>query len=196
VHRLHNTALALSYATVAYNLLEGAVAVVFALASRSSALLGFGIDSFVESLSGTVMIWRFSRAAEDERREPAAIRLVGISLIILAAYVAYEAVTALYYREPPERSPAGVIVAVLSLAVMPTLYVLKRRTARALNSRSLAADAKQTLACLMLSVALLAGTGLHYLTGFWQADPIAALLIAVYLMREGYEAWREHELCC
>lgn len=196
MRRLHNIALALSYATVSYNLLEGAVAVGFALASGSSALLGFGIDSFVESLSGTVMIWRFSRAADDERKELAAIRLVGLSLMILAAYVAYEAVTALYYREPPDRNPVGLIIAVLSLVVMPALYLLKRRTARALNSRSLAADAKQTLACMMLSVALLVGTGLHYFTGFWQGDPIAALLIAVYLMREGCEALREQELCC
>ena len=188
-------ALTLSYVTVTYNVLEGLIAVAFAILAGSPALLGFGIDSFVESLSGTVMIWRFSGTG-DERRERAAIRLVGVSLILLAVYVAYEAVTSLYFNEPPERSPVGAIIATLSLLVMPVLYVLKRRTARDLGSRSLATDAKQTLACMLLSVALLIGSGLHYVTGFWRADPIAALLIAAYLVREGYEAWKEQELCC
>jgi divalent metal cation (Fe/Co/Zn/Cd) transporter len=192
----HQIALALSYITVAYNVLEGLVAVVYAMLAGSPALLGFGIDSFIESLSGAVMVWRFSHPHDDERRERTAIRLVGMSLIALAAYVAYEAVTALYYREPPERSPVGLIIAGLSLVVMPVLYIFKRRTASALKSRSLVADATQTLACVLLSVALLFGSGLHFATGLWQADPIAALLIAAYLVREGYEAWKEQELCC
>jgi len=188
--------LKLSYFTVAYNLLEGLVSVVFAVLAGSPALLGFGIDSFVESLSGIVMIWRFSHPAEDERRERTAIRSIGVTLVILAAYVVYEAVTALYYRERPERSAVGLIIAAISLAVMPVLYVLKRRTAQALESRSLMADAKQTLACIMLSVALLLGTGLHYTTGLWQADAVAGLVIAAYLIREGYRAWTEQKLCC
>jgi divalent metal cation (Fe/Co/Zn/Cd) transporter len=188
------TALALSYATVGYNLLEGIVSVGFATLAGSPALLGFGIDSFVESLSGVVMIWRFSAAGE--HRERAAIRLVGVSLIVLAAYVAYESATALYYVEPPERTIVGLVIAAISLVTMPVLYLLKRRTAADIKSRSLAADAKQTLACIMLSVALLVGTGLHYTLGLWQADPIAALVIAAYLAREGYRAWKERELCC
>ena len=166
------------------------------MVAGSPALLGFGIDSFVESLSGAVMIWRFSRNGDDRRREQTAIRFVGVSLIVLAAYVAYEAVTALYEREPPERSVAGLIIAVISLVTMPVLYLLKHRTAAALGSRSLAADAKQTLACAMLSVALLIGTGLNYTTGLWQADPVAGLAIAAFLIREGYMAWKERELCC
>ncbi|MEX2308546.1 MAG: cation transporter [Pirellulales bacterium] len=189
-------ALILSYVTVAYNVLEGLVSVVFARLADSPALLGFGIDSFVESLSGAVMIWRFSRPAEDTRREQQAIRLVGVSLVVLAAYVAYEAATSLYFGEPPRRSVVGLIIAALSLIVMPILFVLKQRTAKALESRSLAVDAKQTLACMLLSVALLFGTGLHYVTGFWKADPLAALVIAAYLVREGFEAWTEKELCC
>jgi divalent metal cation (Fe/Co/Zn/Cd) transporter len=191
-----DVALKLSYATVAYNVLEGLVSVVFAVLAGSTALLGFGIDSFVESLSGMVMIWRFSHPAQDTQRETTSIRLIGVSLIILAAYVAYEAATALYEREPPERSVVGIIIAAISLVVMPILYVLKRRTAAALESRSLATDAKQTLACIMLSVALLLGTGVHYMTGFWRADPVAGLVIAAYLVREGYEAWTKQELCC
>ena len=193
----HKTrALALSYATVIYNLLEGLVSVGFALAAGSPALLGFGIDSFVESLSGMIMIWRFSGIHDDERREQRAVRLVGISLVILAAYVAYDAITALYYGDAPQPNIAGLVIAVVSLIVMPTLYLLKRRTARVLHSRSLFTDAKQTLACIMLSVALLVGTGLHYTIGWWQADPLAALVIAAYLIREGYEALAEQELCC
>jgi divalent metal cation (Fe/Co/Zn/Cd) transporter len=125
-----------------------------------------------------------------------AIKLVGVSLIVLATYVAYEAATALYYRDPPDRSVVGLVIAAISLMTMPLLYLLKRRTAQSLGSRSLATDAKQTLGCIMLSVALLIGTGSHYMTGIWQADPIAGLLIAAYLVREGYEAWTEQELCC
>ena len=193
--RQQNTALALSYVTVAYNALEGAISITFALFAGSPAILGFGIDSFVESLSGAVMVWRFSGGGK-EHREKTAIRLVGIALILLAIYVAYEAATALYRSEPPERSIVGLIIAAVSLVTMPVLYVLKRRTAQEIESRSLATDAKQTLACIMLSIALLIGTGLHYATGVWQADPLAALIIAAYLVREGYKAWKQQELCC
>src|SRR5687767_10342391 len=117
-----NRALALSYVTVVYNVLEGLVSVGFAIAAGSPALLGFGIDSFVESLSGLVMIWRFSGTCEDERREQQAVRLVGISLFIVAVYVAYDAITALYYGEAPDRSIAGLVIAAISLIAMPTLY--------------------------------------------------------------------------
>ena len=194
-------ALNLSYFTVGYNLLEGLLSIVFALIAGSSALLGFGIDSFVESLSGTVMIWRFTRlgdlsSAKEAERERVAIRLVGISLMLLGGYVVFEAVEMLYYDQRPDRNPAGLLIACLSLVVMPILFTLKRRTADALRSRSLAADAKQTFACILLSVTLLVGSGLHYVTGFWQADPIAGLLIAAFLVREGHKAWREQDLCC
>jgi divalent metal cation (Fe/Co/Zn/Cd) transporter len=190
-----NIALTLSYITVVYNVLEGLVSLAFAVITGSPALLGFGIDSFVESLSGAVMVWRFAGVG-NEHREQTAVRLVGIALIVLAVYVAYEGSTALYFSEPPERSVVGLVIAVVSLVTMPILYVLKRRTAKRIESRSLATDAKQTLACIMLSVALLIGTGLHYTIGLWQADPLAALVIAAFLVREGYKAWTEQELCC
>jgi divalent metal cation (Fe/Co/Zn/Cd) transporter len=190
-----NTALALSYITVTYNVLEGLVSVAFAMIAGSTALLGFGIDSFVESLSGLIMVWRFTGTGH-EHREKTAVRLAGVSLIVLAAYVAYEATISLYFDERPERSVVGLVIAAVSLVTMPVLYLLKRRTANNIGSRSLATDAKQTLACIMLSVALLIGTGLHYTTGLWQADPVAALAIAAFLVREGYEAWRHKELCC
>lgn len=197
----HDRALRLSYFTVGYNFLEGVVSVIFAVVSGSSALLGFGADSFVESLSGMIMIWRFSRTrklsnAVDERREKIAIRLVGLSLMTLAGYVIYESGSMLYLGESPERNPAGILIAIVSLIVMPILFLMKRRTAAALQSRSLTADATQTLACILLSVALLVGSGLHYFVGLWQADPVAGLVIAAFLIREGYKAWSEQDLCC
>src|SRR4051812_30879932 len=115
----HAIALRLSYATVAYNVLEGLVAVTFAMLAGSPALLGFGIDSFVESLSGMVMIWRFSHSAEDEHIERTAIKLVGASLIVLATYVTYEAATMLYNSQPPDRSIVGLAIAAISLVTMP-----------------------------------------------------------------------------
>jgi divalent metal cation (Fe/Co/Zn/Cd) transporter len=201
VQENRRTALALSCITVGYNVLEGLVAVVFATLAGSSALLGFGIDSFVESLSGMVMVWRFTRTThltsdEAEQRERVAIRLVGVSLFTLGGYVVYESATILYFHQIPTRSPAALIIAAVSLIAMPILYLLKRRVAAAIQSRSLATDAKQTLACIMLSIALLVGSGLHYFVGVWQADPIAGIVIAAYLLREGYVAWTEQDLCC
>jgi len=194
-------ALLLAYITVTYNILEGVIAVAAGLFTGSTALLGFGIDSFVESLSGGVMIWRFSGSASRSseaiaHREEVATRLVAAALVVLGAYVAYESATQLYSGEMPDRSAIGIAIAVISLVVMPILYYAKRRTAELLNSKSLQADAKQTLACVLLSVALLVGVGLHYLLGWWQADPIAGLFIAVYVMREGYETWRHKEIVC
>jgi divalent metal cation (Fe/Co/Zn/Cd) transporter len=191
---LNQIALGLSIFTVAYNILEGAVSVIFSRLDSSAALLGFGVDSFVESFSGVVMVWRFSKPSEGHREQVAA-RLVGVSLLMLAAYVAYEAIAALAGIEHVERSPAGLIISAASLLVMPPLLWAKRRTARQLGSRSLAADAMQTLTCMLLSVALLIGSGMNYCTGIWQADSVAALLIAVFLLREGYEAVMTKEMC-
>jgi divalent metal cation (Fe/Co/Zn/Cd) transporter len=191
----------LAYVTVGYNILEGVVSIVFARRAGSPALLGFGIDSFVESLSGLVMIWRFARSdqiesAANERRERIAIRLVAMSLIVLSLYVAYESIRKLYYQESLDRHLAGQVIAAVSLITMPILFVAKRRTAAAIESHSLAADAKQTLGCVVLSVALLVGSGLNYWLGWWQADPIAGLLIAAFLAREGWKAWATRDLCC
>jgi divalent metal cation (Fe/Co/Zn/Cd) transporter len=189
------TALWLSIFTVAYNLVEGVVAVGFSAVDGSIALFGFGADSFVESLSGAVMIWRFWKPEGGEAREHRAARLVGVSFLILAAYVAYEAIVTLAGTDRIERSLAAVVIAMLSLAVMPTLFILKRRTAERIGSRSLLSDSNQTLACIMLSVALLIGAGLNYWMGIWQADPIAGLLIAAYLGWEGWEAISSGETC-
>ncbi len=198
--RTNRYALGLSVFTVAYNIVEGVISLIFGGLAGSAALIGFGIDSFVESLSGGVMIWRFTRGArlsgaERERIERKATRLVGITFFVLAAYVLYESATSLLLNEPPDRSLPGIIIAVVSLVVMPALFIVKRRTARTLDSPSLAADSRQTLACSMLSIALLLGLGLNYLFGFWQADPVAGLVVVGYLVREGWNAVRKQELC-
>jgi divalent metal cation (Fe/Co/Zn/Cd) transporter len=194
-------ALWLSWFTVLYNLAEGGIAVTFALLAGSPALLGFGVDSFVEALSAGIIVWHFLRrsrmdVAQRDVQERRAVRLVGWALLALAVYVSYESLEKLFRGQPPQESIAGVIIAVVSLAVMLGLYWRKRVLAERLHSHSLAADAKQTLACMLLSVALLAGLGIHSATGFWQADPLAALLIAAWVAREGVAAVRHQELCC
>lgn len=198
--RLHKLALWLSYFTVGYNLLEGLVSLFAGRTAGSIALVGFGLDSFVESLSGMVMIWRFAQAdslsPEDERnRELRAIRLVGYTFFVLAAYVLYESGYKLLVKEIPDPSLLGIAIAVVSLIVMPVLYYAKQRTGESLNSHSLVADSRQTLACVMLSAALLLGLGLNYLWGYWQADPLVGFLIVVFLVREGYLTLKKKELC-
>lgn len=197
---LHSRALSLSYFTVAYNILEGVVSVAAGLAAGSVALVGFGLDSFVESLSGSVMIWRWSRGnqlppEEEEQIEARAIRLVGYTFFALAAYVAYEALSKLYWRESPEVSVAGMIIAIVSLIVMPALFCFKRSTAASLKSASLAADAKQTLGCMLLSVAVLIGLGLNYTWGLWWADPLIGLGIVGFFVKEGYAAIKHRVVC-
>jgi cation diffusion facilitator family transporter len=197
---LKQKALLLSYLTVGYNLVECLVSLLAGYLAGSIALVGFGLDSLVESLSGGVMIWRFRHGpgletAEEERREKKAIRLVGWTFLLLAAYVLYESVEKLYFQEPPAPSLLGLIIAVVSLIVMPGLFLVKYRTGQSLGSLSLMADAKQTLACAWLSLALFIGLGLNYLWGVWQADPVIGLVIAAFLVREGYETLKEGRLC-
>ena len=190
----------LAYLTVGWNLVEGFVAVGAALAAGSVALLGFGIDSFVETASGLIIIWRLMaerRAIDHERIETIerrAQRLVAASLVGLAAYITVDAVTTLVGGDRPEPSPVGVGVAALSLGVMWWLARAKRRTAIALGSRAMQADAFQTTACWWLSLAVLVGVGFNTLFGLWWADPVAALVIPVFLIREAREAW-EGEDC-
>ena len=194
--------LRLEYLTVGWNLVEGVIAVAAALASGSVALLGFGIDSFVESISGSLLIWRLraehrgERDAEAiERIERRAERLVGISFLLLAAYVTIDGSLTLLAGERPEGSPVGIALTAVSLAVMLWLAGAKRRTGRQLGSRALVADAAQTQACWYLSATTLTGLALNALFGLWWADPVAAYGIAFFLVREGLEAWRgeEHE---
>ena len=188
-------ALWLSYLTVGYNVVEGIAAVIVGTITRSSALVGFGLDSFIESLSGSVMIWRFSKErteAEEERVEQIAIKLVAYTFFILGAYILFDAGKQLIQQEVPEKSLFGIVVAVLSLLIMPALMLAKYRVGKQIGSKSLVADSKQTLACVFMSVTLLLGVGLNYLFGIWWADPAAGLIIAVMLLYEGKEAL-EHE---
>ncbi|MCA9809276.1 MAG: cation transporter, partial [Candidatus Dadabacteria bacterium] len=171
-------------------------------AAGSIALIGFGLDSFVESLSGGIMIWRFRGSGElskeeEERREARALKLVGYTFFVLGAYVAYECLKKLILREPSEPSLIGIIIAVVSLIVMPVVFYMKYKLGKSVGSRGLVADSKQTLACSYLSLSLLAGLGLNYLYGIWWADPAAGLVIVAFLFKEGLEAVRgEHDGCC
>jgi divalent metal cation (Fe/Co/Zn/Cd) transporter len=189
---LRRKALLLSYLTVGYNLLEGIVSVAASASAGSIALVGFGLDSAVESLSGCVMIWRLRRAGaggeeEEERMERKAARFIGATFFILAAYVLYESGSSLLSREAAGRTVLGVVIAAASLVAMPALFLSKYRLGVRMGMGSLVADSRETLACAFLSAALLAGLGLNYLWGLWWADPAAGLVIAAFLVREGVE---------
>lgn len=193
----------LEYLTVGWNVVEGIVAVSAAVASGSVALLGFGLDSFVESTSGLILLWRLARERRSTGISPEAIerldrlahRLVGGTLFLLAAYVSVDAGLALWNAERPETSVVGLIVVSVSIAVMWWLARAKAAAARGLGSRALEADAFQTMACWWLSIVTLAGIGLNAALGWWWADPLAALGVAALIVREGVEAWRG-ETCC
>ena len=197
--KLGRRALMLSYFTVAYNVLEGVLSILAGGLASSIALIGFGMDSFIESISGGIMIWRFRQTrlseAEEKKVETRAVKLVGWSFFVLAAYVLFEAVRKLVTREVPHPSLFGIVIAATSLVVMPVLFIAKQRTGRRLGSRSLLADSKQTLACTFMSLALLLGLLANRLFGFWQADPVVGLFIGAWLVREGIETLREGKLC-
>lgn len=187
--------------TISWNLVEGVIAIAAAVISGSVALFGFGIDSFVESASAGILLWRIAaeRRAMDtcevEALERRALRLVGASFFALAAWVTFDASVALANAEEPAASPVGIGLLVLSIAVMWFLAAAKRSAARSLGSAALAADAAQTRACWHLSFVALAGLALNAALGWWWADPVAALGIALLLVKEGREAWRG-ETCC
>ncbi len=189
-------ALILPYFTVGYNILEGVFSLAAGLVANSIALEGFGLDSFVESLSGSVMIWRFKKYGtisgdEEDRIERRAVKLVAATFFVLAAYVLYESIRKLYLREISSPSILGLAIIILSIIVMPVLFYFKYRTGVIINSKSLIADSKETLACLLLSIAVLVGIGLNYLYGLWQADPIAGIFIVCYLIKEGFYSLKE-----
>jgi divalent metal cation (Fe/Co/Zn/Cd) transporter len=193
---LHRRALYLEYFTIAYNTAEAIASIGFGYLAGSIALVGFGLDSVVESLSGLVLVWRLRKHGvvsvdEEDLSEKRAVKFVALTFFLLGAYVAFRAIETLLLGKAAEPSVPGIVIAVLSLIVMPLLAWRKIVIARQIGSRALLADAKETLACALLSVALLTGLACNYFFGFWQADPIAALVIAVILFREGYGGWRE-----
>ena len=189
--------LQLEYLTVGWNIVEGIIAVAAGIAAGSIALIGFGVDSFVETISGAVIIWRLmaeTRGRHDEeaveRIEERAERLVGIAFLLLATYVAFEAIRTLINQEAPDASPVGIVLTAVSIVVMLWLARAKRRVGEALGSRAMMADAQQTYACWYLSIVALVGLVLNAGLGWWWADPVAALGITVLLVREGTEALR------
>ncbi len=182
----------LEYLTIGWNSLEAIAAVAAGLIAGSIALVGFGIDSVIEVSSGAIILWRL---VSGEHREKLALRLVGISLIALAAYVGFDAVKSLVLRELPEASYIGIGIAALSLVVMPILSRAKRNVAANLNSRAMMADSKQNDICAYLFAILLGGLVLNALFGFWWADPLAALIMLPIIIKEGIEALRG-ETCC
>lgn len=179
--------------TVFWNSAEGLVSVFFGLLVGSIALVGFGIDSFIEMSSGLILLWRLQTdrdAAMAERAEATALRLIGLSLLLLGVYVVADATGALLNHEPPAVSPPGIVIAGVSLVVMPLLGYRKRRLAVAINSQALVADSFQTSICTWLSGILLGGLLLNALWGWWWADPLAALAMVPLLFREGLAAFR------
>lgn len=194
--------LQLEYLTLSWNIIEGVVAVSAAVASGSVAILGFGIDSFVECSAALIMIWRlraeFTHRLSGERLEQLehrALRLVAGSLFLLAAFVSVDAAKTLWTAERPSFSVVGTALLVVSIAAMLWLARAKQRLAVALGSKAMEADAFQTTACWWLSVTALVGVGLNGLFGWWWADPAAALVLAVLIAREGREAWKG-KACC
>ena len=180
--------------TITWNVIEAVVALIAGRAASSAALIGFGLDSIVEVLSAAAVAWQFA-APDPEKRERVALRVIAVSFFGLAAYVTVDALLSLTGLREPEHSMVGIVLAVLSLIVMPFLSWFERRTGRELGSASAVADSKQTLICTYLSAALLAGLLLNSLFGWAWADSVAALVIAGFAVREGIEAWRG-DACC
>lgn len=180
----------LEYFTIGWNLLEAVVAIVSGVLAGSASLIGFGIDSLIESASAVVLLWRLREGELGEQREKFALKLVGISFLLLAGYIAFDAGKSLIAFEPPEVSYTGIVLAILSLIVMPLLARAKRRVATEIESRALTADSRQTDICAYLSAILLVGLGLNALFGWWWADSVAALIMVPIIVKEGIEALR------
>jgi len=183
----------LEYFTIAWNSIEGLLAVAMGIIAGSISLMGFGLDSFIEVTSGSVLLWRMSVDADvhrRERNEKRALRIVGLCFCLLAVYVVYESGMDLISRQAPEHSLPGIILACVSLVAMPLLSRAKRSVGRAIGSAAMHADARQTEFCTYLSAILLGGLLLNALFGLWWADPVAALMMVPIIGREGLEGLR------
>jgi len=193
---LWRTALLLEYFTVAYNAAEAVLSILFGSLAGSIALVGFGLDSIVESLSGLILVWRLRRHGsgsreEEEKIERTAQKFVAAAFIVLGLYVLYESAEKLLGNEPVQSSFAGILIAISSILIMPVLAWKKQAVGEAIGSKALVADSRETIACAFLSVGLLAGLGANAIFGFWQADPLAGIVIVLFLFREGWEGWQE-----
>ena len=195
--RLQRRGVLLEWFTVAWNVIEAAVAITAGVIAGSVALVGFGIDSGIEVVAASALLWRFRRAGADSSDEEhglaerRALYIVSWTFFLLAAYIALEAVSALLSDEEPETSALGVGLSIVSLVVMPTLAYAKQQTGIALGSRALQADAVETWVCAYLSLALLAGVGLHLAFGWWWADPVGALAMLPVIVWQGWETMED-----
>ncbi len=181
-------------ATISYNLVEAVVALWAGGVADSSALIGFGLDSVIEVGSAVALSWQFS-STDPERREHVTLRIIAISFFALAAFVTADALRSVAGGGEAQHSVPGLVIAALSLAMMPVLSWAQRRAGRELGSRTAVADSKQTLLCTYLSAVLLLGLLLNSTLGWWWADAGAALVIAAIAVREGVNAWRG-DVCC
>lgn len=196
--RIARSGRGLQYLTIAWNVAECVIALAAGGLAGSIALIGFGFDSAIEVTASLVALWRLGHDPDPARRETAerrALAWIGICFLLLAGYVAYEAATALQAGRAPEESVAGIVLAALSLVVMPLLAWAKRRVASRLGSGALEAETRQTEICAWLSAILLAGLGLNAWLGWWWADPVAGLLMVPLIAREGWEAARGRTCC-
>jgi len=183
----------LEYFTIAWNSLEGLIAVGAGMVAGSISLVGFGMDSFIEVTSGATLLWRMSVDSDvesRERNEKLSLRIVGICFIALALYITYKALSDLISKPAPKHSLPGIVLACISLVVMPLLSRAKRRVGRAMGSAAMHADAKQTEFCTYLSAILLGGLLLNAFWGWWWADPAAALIMIPIIAKEGIEGLR------
>jgi divalent metal cation (Fe/Co/Zn/Cd) transporter len=181
----------LEYFTIVWNLLEGVVSLIAGLFSGSISLVGFGADSFIEVASGTIVLWRMEvdrDVARREGNEELALKLVGFSFLVLAGCLVFQSIVRFSDQTAPHHSVPGIVIAALSLIVMPLLSSAKRKVATKLKSSAMRADARQTDFCAYLSAILLAGLLLNFVFGWWWADPIAALIMASIIGNEGINA--------
>jgi divalent metal cation (Fe/Co/Zn/Cd) transporter len=194
---LHHRALWLEYFTVGWNVLEAVVAIGAGVIAGSVALIGFGADSAIEVISAVGLLWRLRKAgphapaSEEGVAEKRALYVVAITFFLLAIYITWEALKSLISREEPLTSPVGIILAVLSLAIMPTLALAKQRIGNEMGSRSLVADSKETWVCSYLSLTLLLGVGAYAVVGWWWADPVGALAMLPIIIWQGWETLAE-----
>jgi len=189
----------LEYFTIAWNSLEGLIAVLAGALAGSVSLVGFGIDSFIEVTSGTVLLWRMSVDSDmgsRERNEKLSLRIVGVCFVALAVYILYEAISDLAEHKAPEHSIPGIVLACVSLIVMPILAHEKRKVSSGLGSRAMKADARQTDFCVYLSAILVVGLVLNAALGWWWADPVSALVMVPIVAKEGVDAFRGDSCDC
>jgi len=189
----------LEYFTIGWNTLEGLVAVIAGAIAGSISLVGFGTDSLIEVISGTALLWRMAADADAEsreRKERLSLRIVGLCFLVLAAYVTVESVSDLIKKNAPEDSIPGIVLACVSLVVMPLLSRAKRKVGAELGSRAMQADARQTDFCLYLSAILLVGLVANAILGWWWADPLSALIMVPIIVREGLQSMKGETCDC